>query len=161
MLSLEDAIELVADTLTELIAATTDTGIAAALRAARDELIGNHGGTPPTNGALDKLEADDPVAAITKLKAAIAKLVTAESRGAGDLSALKDLLGLVAEGIATAEYHEAQAAVSPPSPGQAQDLADDRRGHRARTSAAGRPRVSRRRATPSGRRRRRRSRLQR
>jgi hypothetical protein len=123
VLSLEDAIERVADRLTELIAATTDAGVAAALRAARDELIGNHAGTPPTNGAVDKLEADDPVGAITKLKAAMSDIVTAESSGAGDLSALKDLLGLVAEGIATAEYHEAQAAVSPPSPGQARALA--------------------------------------
>jgi len=123
VLSFQDAIEVVADKLTELIDATTDTSVAAALRAARDELIGNHGGTPPTNGAVDKLEADDPVAAITKLKAAIAKIATAESAGAGNLTALKDLLGLVAEGIATAEYEQAQAAVSPPSPRNAVALA--------------------------------------
>ena len=123
VLSLEDAIERIADRLTELIDAATDSRVAAALRAARDELIGNHTGTPPTNGAVDKLDADDPVGAITKLKAAIAMLITSESRGAGDLSALKDMLGLVAEGIATAEYREAEAAVSPPSPGQAKALA--------------------------------------
>jgi hypothetical protein len=123
VLSFEDAIERVADRLTELISATTDAGLAGTLRAARDELIGNHAGTPPTNGAVDKLEADDPVGAITKLKAGIARLVAAESLGAGNLTALKDLLGIVAEGIATDAYHDAQAAVSPPSPRQAQALA--------------------------------------
>ncbi len=123
VLSLEDAIEEVADELTELIAATTDPRIAAALRSARDELIGNLGGTPPANGALDRLDADDPVAAITKLRAALDDLITAESRGAGDLSGLKDLLGLVAEGIATVAYHEAEAAVAPPSAGEAKSLA--------------------------------------
>lgn len=123
VLSLEDAIEHVADELTTLIEAASDTRIASALRAARDELIGNVGGDPPTNGALDKLEEDDPVGAITKLRAAISDLITAESSGADDLSPLKDLLGLVAEGIATGAYFEAEAAVSPPSPGQAKTLA--------------------------------------
>ena len=56
VVSLEDAIERVVDRLTELIAATTDASLAAALRAARDELIGNHAGTPPTYVAVDKLE---------------------------------------------------------------------------------------------------------
>ena len=70
---------------------------------------------PPTNGATDKLDAKDPVAAITKLRAAISDLLTAESRGAGNLGSLKDLLGLVAEGIATASYQKAQAAIPSPS----------------------------------------------
>lgn len=51
-------------------------------------MTGNHGGTPPTNGALDLLDADDPAGAITKLSAAIAFLMTAQASGAGDLSAL-------------------------------------------------------------------------
>ena len=123
VLSLEQAIESLADQLTQLIAAATDPRVASALRAARDELIGNHTGKPPTNGALDKLEDDDPVGAITKLKAAIANIVTAESRGAGDLTALKDLIGLVAEGIATAAYSDAEQALSPPSAGEARALA--------------------------------------
>ena len=84
--------------LTQLIAAATDSRVRSALTAARDELIGNHTGTPPTNGALDKLEADNPVDAITKLKAAIAYLATAEARGAGNLASLKDLGGLIAVG---------------------------------------------------------------
>ena len=136
VLSLVDAIKGVADTLTQLIQSATSPSVASALRAARDELIGNHGGTPPTNGATDKLDANDPSAAITKLKAAISDLLTAESRGAGDLTSLKDLLGLVAEGIATASYQEAQAAdpVAEPRPGE--DAGDDRRSdQRAVTSS--------------------------
>jgi hypothetical protein len=123
VLSLEDAIEHVADELTALIDAATDPRVKAALSSARDELIGNLGGTPPTNGAIDKLEDDDPVGAITKIRAAISYLQTAESRGAGDLSSLKDLLGLVAEGIATSAYTEAQEAASPPSHGEGATLA--------------------------------------
>ncbi|HEX6852711.1 MAG TPA: hypothetical protein VF139_15045 [Candidatus Polarisedimenticolaceae bacterium] len=123
VLSLVDAIEHVADRLTALIASTTDPEVAAALRAARDELIGNHGGKPPTNGATDKLDADDPSGAIVKLKAALEDLLAAEALGGGDLSALEDLLGLVAEGIATATYEDAKAAIPTPSPGQARTLA--------------------------------------
>lgn len=122
VLSLEDAIESLADQLTQLIEAATDPRVASALRSARDELIGNNTGTPPTNGALDKLEDDDPVGAITKLKAAIANLVTAEARGAGDLTALKDMIGLVAEGVATKAYSDAEQAVAPPNAGEARVL---------------------------------------
>jgi hypothetical protein len=123
VLSLVDAIKAVADTLTQLIQSATSPTVASALGAARDELIGNHAGTPPTNGATDKLDAGDPVAAITKLRAAISDLLTAESRGAGNLSSLKDLLGLVAEGITTASYEQAQTRIPSPSPGQARTLA--------------------------------------
>jgi len=123
VLSLEDALEHVADRLTELIAAAPNSSIAAALRAARDELIGNLGGNPPANGAVDRLEADDPLAAITKLRTSLTKLIAAESAGAGNLTELKDLVGLVAEGIATGEYNDAKAAASPPNAGQARSLA--------------------------------------
>lgn len=123
VLSPIDAIGGIADLLTDLIAAATNPNVAAALRSARDELVGNHGGTPPTNGALDKLEAGDPVGAITKLQSALAFLLLAESAGAGDLSAIEDLVGLVAEAIATQTFHEAEAAVAPPSRGDARTLA--------------------------------------
>lgn len=123
VLSLEDAIEDVADELTQLAGQATDARVAAALLAARDELIGNNSGHPPTNGALDKLDANDPAGAITKLQAAIQFLIIAESRGAGDLSALKDLLGLVAEGIAMTEYEKTRAAIETPSAGQRRALA--------------------------------------
>lgn len=123
VLSLEQAIGDVVDDLNALIAQQTNARIAAALRAARDELTGNRASTPPTNGALDKLADNDPVSAITKIRASISNLITAESRGAGDLSAFKDLLGLVAEAIATGVYSTAQAYISLPSPGQAKALA--------------------------------------
>lgn len=123
VLSLEDALSAVAEQLTVLIGSAANGWIAAALTAARDDLIGNHTGKPPTNGALDKLEVKDPVAAITKIQAAIADLTQAESLGAGDLSALKDLLGLAAQGIATAAEQKALAAIPNPSSGQRKTFA--------------------------------------
>ena len=123
VLSPEDAIENVAARLTVLIDAATDDDVEAALRAARDDLVGNHGGTPPTNGAQDKLEENDPAGAITKLRAAISNLEAAEANGGGDLSALKDLVGLIAEAIATREYGEARMAVASPSRGEERALA--------------------------------------
>jgi hypothetical protein len=123
VMSLKDAIAFVADQLTQPIASAANTSVASALRSARDDLVGNHGGQPPTNGALDKLNANDPVGAITKLQAAIADLVLAESYGAGDLTAFKDLLGLVAQGIATDAYLKTKAAIPSPSAGQLKTFA--------------------------------------
>ncbi|MFL6018241.1 MAG: hypothetical protein ACJ74V_11965 [Gaiellaceae bacterium] len=122
VVSLVDAIKGAADTLTQLIQAASPT-VASALRAARDELIGNHGGTPPTNGATDKLDANDPSGAITKLRASISDLITAESRGAANRTSVKDLLGLVAQGIASSSYQQAQTRIPSPSAGQAKTLA--------------------------------------
>ena len=122
VLSIEQAITDVVEQIDALLATATDPKVVAALLNARSELIGNHGGTPPTNGALDLLDADDPAGAITKLAAALAFLMTAQSRGAGDLSALASLLGLAAEGIATTAYYEASVAVPNPSRGQARAL---------------------------------------
>jgi hypothetical protein len=121
VVSLADAIGHVVDDLGSLIDQTSDPRIAAALRSALANLVGNVGARA-TNGALTHLEADDPVGAITKLRAAIGYLITAESLGAGDLSAMKDLLGLVAEGIATSEYQQAVTAFPSPSAGQAKAL---------------------------------------
>jgi hypothetical protein len=123
VLSLEDALEQVADALTERAAQTSDSRVRSALLAARDELIGNHAGQPPTNGAVDKLEQDDPVGAITKIRAATTQLLTAEAQGGGNLTSLKDLLGLVAEAIATGAKQEAIAAVGTPSASEAKALA--------------------------------------
>jgi hypothetical protein len=119
VLSIEQAIADVVEQIDALLSTATDPKVVAALLDARDELTGNHGGTPPTNGALDLLDADDPAGAITKLSAAVAFLMTAEASGAGDLSALADLLGLAAEGIATTAYYEATVAIPNPSRGQA------------------------------------------
>jgi hypothetical protein len=122
VLSPKDLIQSVADDLTQRIAATTNARVATALRAARDELIGNHGGKPPTNGATDKLDANDPATAITKLRNAIVDLITAESLGAGNLASLKDSLGLAAEALSTGAYAQARAALPHPSPGQSNTL---------------------------------------
>lgn len=122
VLSLEGAMESIADELRDLIAHATDPDVAAALMAALDNLVGNHGGHPPTNGALDKLLANDLVATVTKLRAVIASLILAESRGAGDLTSMKDLLGLIAEGVATTAYERARALIPSPSPGQTRTL---------------------------------------
>jgi hypothetical protein len=118
VLSIEQAITDVVEQIDALLSTATDPSVVAALLDARDELTGNHGGTPPTNGALDLLDADDPAGAITKLSAALAFLMNAQASGAGDLSALADLLGLAAEGIATTAYYEATVAIPNPSRGQ-------------------------------------------
>ncbi len=122
VLSVEQAITDVVQQINALLSTATDAKVVAALLNARDELTGNHGGMPPTNGALDLLDANDPVAAITKLSAALAFLMTAESSGAGDLRGLTDLLGLAAEGIATTAYYKATVAIPNPSRGQARTL---------------------------------------
>ena len=90
----EEAIKFLAEQLNRLITTATNARVKAALIAVRDDLIGNKTGQP-TNGAFDKLTAKDPSAAIVKLTAAIGHLVYAESIGAGDLSAMKDLIGMV------------------------------------------------------------------
>jgi hypothetical protein len=123
VVSLKEALALLADQLTQMIGTAANANIATALRQARDELIGNHGGQPPTNGALDKLNSNDPVSAITKLQSAISFLALAESYGAGNLTAQKDMLGLIAQGIATDTYLKAKAAFPRPSPGQVKTLA--------------------------------------
>jgi hypothetical protein len=123
VLSILDAITDVVGQIDALLATATNPRLVTALGNARDELAGNHGGTPPTNGALDLLDAHDPAGAITKLSAAIAFLLTAEANGAGDLSALTGLLGIAAEGIATTAYYHATVTTPNPSRGQARTLA--------------------------------------
>jgi hypothetical protein len=123
VLSIQDAITDVVEQVDALLATATNPRVVSALRNARDELTGNHGGTPPTNGALDLLDAHDPAGAITKLAAAIGFLLSAETNGAGDLSALTSLLGLAAEGIAATAYYQATVATPNPSRGQARTLA--------------------------------------
>jgi len=123
VLSIQGAITDVVAQIDALLTTATNPTVVTALRNARDELTGNHGGTPPTNGALDLLDAHDPAGAITKLSAAIAFLLSAETNGAGDLSALTSLLGLAAEGIATTAYSQAAVAIPNPSRGQARTLA--------------------------------------
>ena len=118
----EEAIKFLAEQLNGLITAATNARIKAALIAVRDDLIGNKTGQPPTNGALDKLTAKDPSAAIVKLTAAIGHLSYAESIGAGNQSAMKDLIGMVAEAIAKSAYDQAKALFPTPSKGQKSTL---------------------------------------
>lgn len=122
VLSLEDAMKSIAAELRLRIVQAPNAGVAAALQGALDNLVGNLGGQPPTNGALDKLLANDPVASILKLRAVIAYLISAESQGAGNLTSMKDLLGLIAEGIATTAYEKANTLIPAPSPGQVRTL---------------------------------------
>ena len=107
VISIGQVITDVVQQIDDVLSTATDPEVVATLLNAHDELTGNHGGTPPTNGALDRLDANDPVGALTKLSAALAFLMTAESSGAGDLSALTNLLGIAAEGIATTAYYKA------------------------------------------------------
>ena len=71
---------------------------------------------------MDLLDANDPAAAITKLSSALGFLMTAQANGAGDLSALANLLGLAAEGIATTAYCQATVAIPNPTQGQVRAL---------------------------------------
>ncbi len=122
VLAVAQAITDVVQQIDARLSSATDPKVVAALLNAREELVGNHGGTPPTNGALDLLDVNDPAGAITKLSASLRFLMTAESYGAGDLRALTDLLGLAAEGIATTAYYKATVAIPAPSRGQARTL---------------------------------------
>jgi hypothetical protein len=122
VLSIQQATTDVVQQINALLATVTDAKAVAALLSARDELVGNHAGTPPTNGAVDLLDAHDPTGAITKLSAALAFLMTAESSGAGNFGTLTDLLGLAAEGIATTAYYQATVVTPNPSRGQARTL---------------------------------------
>jgi hypothetical protein len=121
VISIGQAITDVVQQIDALLSTATDPNVVPALLNARDKLAGNHGGTA-TNGALDRLDANDPVGALTKLSAALAFLMTAESSGAGDLSALTNLLGIAAEGIATTAYYKATLAIPNPSDGDARTL---------------------------------------
>jgi hypothetical protein len=99
----------------------TNTKVIAALRDARHNLAGNPNGNP-RNGANQELASNDLVAALVKIGAAIKALESAEVSGAGDLSALKYLLGLAGESVAQGTYLEAVAAIGSPSPGEAAQL---------------------------------------
>lgn len=123
VLSTRGTIQAVADQLTTRIAAATSSSVRSALTAARDELIGNHNGAA-TDGADDQLAAGDPVSALTKLRAALSKLMLAQTAGAGDLGQLKDLLGLSAQAIANDAAAKAVAALPSPKPSQVKTLAE-------------------------------------
>jgi hypothetical protein len=111
----------VVNQIDQLLAATTNRVVIRALRDARDNLAGHNDGSAH-DGALDALASDDLIAALEKIGSAMESLQRAESAGAGDLSNLKDLLGLAGESIAQGAYQEAVDAIATPSSGQALQL---------------------------------------
>ena len=117
VLSPVDALMEVSEALTTLIGSAPTAKIAAELTSARDALIGNHFGRG-SNGAVDKLAGNDPADAIRKILDAIGELTDAELRGASDLDATKDQLGLITEAIARGVYRKALAAMTTPNAGQ-------------------------------------------
>jgi M6 family metalloprotease-like protein len=120
VLSIEGSLERAVDWIDALLVAAPSAGVRSDLRAARDQLAGNRGFAG--NGALDKLDAGAPVAAITKLREALWQLLHADTRGANSPASLKELLVLAAEAIATTEYEEAKAAVGTPNAGEQRAL---------------------------------------
>jgi hypothetical protein len=93
----------------------------AALQDARDLLDGNHGGRAH-NGALDKLDADDLVAALVKIEACIEAL---DGVSGVDVADLKLLLALAAQSVGQTARDDAAAAIGPaPTPYQLNLLAE-------------------------------------
>jgi hypothetical protein len=116
-----EALQSIVGQIDLLLSGMTNTKVIAALRDARHNLAGNPNGNP-RNGANQELASNDLVAALVKIGAAIKALESAEVSGAGDLSALKYLLGLAGESVAQGTYLEAVAAIGSPSPGEAAQL---------------------------------------
>jgi len=116
-----EALLWVVDQIKALESATTNTRIKSALTDARFKLNGNPKGSP-RNGAIQELANGDLVAALVKIAAAITALESAEGLGAGNLSNLKYILGLVGESVAQGAFLQAVAAVGAPSPGEAAQL---------------------------------------
>ncbi|MFI7575924.1 hypothetical protein [Micromonospora sp. NPDC049497] len=125
-------IQDIADHLTAMLPDVTPTA-RSALLSARDQLIGKHGGAS-TNGAVDALLAEDPVAALTKLSRATSYLLTAESRGASVTTELRQV-GLTGEAIARTQLARAQEA-SPASTQELERIADLIATGRSRLEAA-------------------------
>lgn len=116
-----ELVRMVIDKIDQLLATTTNSAVARALRDARDSLAGHNNGSAH-DGALDALASGEFVAALEKIGAAIEALQRAETAGAGDLSELKNLLGLAGESVAQGAYQDAIEAVGTPNPGQALQL---------------------------------------
>ena len=112
----------VVDAIDELLASESDPAVLAALQAARDALDGNDGGADD-NGAIDKLQTEDLVAALVKIQQAIGFLAEAEEAGGTDASDLKLLLALAGQSVAQDAYDDAVLALGPdPSRGKQKQL---------------------------------------
>ena len=122
VVSAAEALSIAADLLEDELAAAPAGDVANNLQDAISWLIGNQTGGAD-NGALDALDDDDPISAITHIIEALLAIAAAEDAGAGNLSAIKDLLCLSAESLAVSAHAEAAAFVDPPSKGEARQLA--------------------------------------
>ncbi|MGH9869674.1 MAG: hypothetical protein ACREAA_16105 [Candidatus Polarisedimenticolia bacterium] len=92
-----------------------------AWQAVRDLLDGNHLGDP-SNGAIDKLDADDLETAVLRVIQAIEALRNATLVTGVDTTDMKAMLALSAWSIAVEAQKDAIAATAPPSPGEAKAL---------------------------------------
>lgn len=116
-------LQLAAVSLTDLLDSALSGDDAETIQDALDALIGNHAGAAD-NGAMDALNAGEPVSAISHIIRALKAL-----DGIGDeslesvLSSAREMLGFSAESIAKSELAEAEAAIGSPSSGEAKDLA--------------------------------------
>jgi hypothetical protein len=116
------SVQSLIDEIDTMIAAESDPTVSALLQQARDLLDGNNGGVE-NNGALDKIESGDPVAALGKIKAAIESLADAQAAGGADTTALQRLLAVTARSIAQVQLDLAVASVGPsPTKGEKKQL---------------------------------------
>jgi hypothetical protein len=115
------AIEAVGDQLKDLLDDGYSPAVNQALTQALQKLLGSAGGQA-ASGALDLLKAGDTEAAMVKLIAAVQALQQAQAAGGPNLDATMDLLGLIGQALAQAAYADAQAAVTPASPGEQHQL---------------------------------------
>lgn len=122
VVSAAEALSIAADLLQDELDAAPAGDIADHLQDAIDSLIGNLSGQAG-NGAVNALDEDDPVSAITHIIEALQAITDAEDAGGGDFSTIKDLLALSAEALAVSTLAEAAAFVDPPSKGEAKQLA--------------------------------------
>jgi hypothetical protein len=116
------AVESVIEEIDDALSTVTDPMAEKAMKSARQELAGNNDENA-ANGAVDKLEGGDPVAALVKIIKAIEDLEDAEAANGSDFQSEKLLLGLAAQSVAQVASLEAIAAVGPsPSAEQQEKL---------------------------------------
>ncbi len=96
----EAAINRVIAIVSTIISAEPSPEVAEALNDVLRALEGSNDGSA-SNGAIDKLEADNVQAALVKLASALGGLDASEQAGAGDLTLLKNLLMLVIQQLET------------------------------------------------------------
>jgi hypothetical protein len=122
VVSAAEALSITANLLQDALDATPAGDVADHLQDAINSLIGNQE-AQAGNGAVDALEEDDPVSAITHIIKALQAITGAEDAGGGDFSSIKDLLTLSAEALAVSSLADATAFVDPPSKGETKQLA--------------------------------------